>query len=84
MTKNQRGTFVKLALRRAQAISLVNVAVVLTIEGDVVKQAAIALGAVAPTIIRAPEAEAFLIGKALTESAICTGCGTRSSGKPPD
>jgi carbon-monoxide dehydrogenase medium subunit len=70
ITKDQRGTFVKLALRRAQAISLVNVAVVLTIKDDVVKQAAIALGAVAPTIIRAPDAEEFLSGKALTESAI--------------
>jgi carbon-monoxide dehydrogenase medium subunit len=70
MSQDQRGTFVKLALRRAQAISLVNVASVLTIVDDAVQQAAIALGAVAPTIIRASEAEAFLVGKQLSDSII--------------
>jgi len=70
MSKDQRGTFVKLALRRAQAIALVNVALVLTVKNNVVNQAAIALGAVAPTIIRASEAEAFLLGKSLTDTAI--------------
>lgn len=70
MTKDQRGTFVKLALRRAQAISLVDAAIVLTLKSGTVKSASIALGAVAPTIIRAPEAEAFLIGKKLTEDVI--------------
>ncbi|MEJ5241635.1 MAG: FAD binding domain-containing protein [Anaerolineales bacterium] len=67
----QRGTFVKLGLRRAQAIALVNVAVVLDRdEAGLVRQAAITLGAVAPTIIHAPEAEAFLIGKPLNEETI--------------
>lgn len=70
MSKDQRGTFVKLALRRAQAISLVNVAVVLTVVDNVVQQAAIALGAVAPTIVRATEAEAFLVGKQLSDSVV--------------
>jgi carbon-monoxide dehydrogenase medium subunit len=62
-----RGTFIKLALRRAQAISIIDVAVVLNMDADTVKSAAIALGAVAPTIIRAPEAEAYLVGKPLTD-----------------
>ncbi len=70
MSAQQRGTFVKLALRRAQAISLVNVAMVLTITADVIRQAAIALGAVSPTIIRVPEAESFLVGKPLSETVI--------------
>jgi xanthine dehydrogenase iron-sulfur cluster and FAD-binding subunit A len=70
MSKSQRGTFVKLALRRAQAISLVNVAMVLTFSDGIVHDAAIALGAVAPTIIRADEAEAFLAGKVLSEATI--------------
>ena len=70
LSDEQRGTFVKAALRRAQAISLVNVALVLTIHGSVVHQAAIALGAVAPTIIRVPSAEAFLVGKSLTDGNI--------------
>jgi carbon-monoxide dehydrogenase medium subunit len=70
-----RGTFIKLALRRAQAISIIDVAVVLDtstslsagVEAVSIKSAAIALGAVAPTIIRAPEAESYLVGKPLTD-----------------
>jgi xanthine dehydrogenase iron-sulfur cluster and FAD-binding subunit A len=67
MKTTQRGTFVKLALRRAQAISVINVAVILDLEADSVKSASITLGAVAPTIIHAPEAEAYLAGKQLTD-----------------
>ncbi len=61
-----RSMFYKVALRRAQAISVVNVAVALELAGKRVRRAAITLGAVAPTIIHAREAEAYLIGKALT------------------
>ena len=78
---HQRGTFIKLGLRRAQAISVVNVAVVLSFaetlapdtppgEAVAVVDARIALGAVAPTIIRAPEAEAVLRGHSLTSERI--------------
>lgn len=70
MTENQRGTFVKLALRRAQAIALVNVALVLTLKRAAVESASITLGAIAPTIIHAPEAEAYLVGKKLTDDVI--------------
>ncbi len=78
---NQRGTFLKLGLRRAQAISVVNAAILLTFEkdlasgqppGDTIRviDARITLGAVAPTIIRAPEAEQVLIGHPLSEERI--------------
>ncbi len=78
---NQRGTFLKLGLRRAQAISVVNVAVVLTFAEDLpegqapgtdvrVTDARITLGAVAPTIIRAPEAEAALRGEVLDDARV--------------
>ncbi len=70
LTKTQRGTFLKLGLRRAQAISVVNAAVVLDLENASVKSAVITLGAVAPTILRAPEAEAYLAGRELTEEVI--------------
>ena len=70
----QRGTFLKLGLRRAQAISLVNTAIVLDLgsaQGQPgVKSAVITLGAVAPTIIHATEAEAYLAGKELTDECI--------------
>ncbi len=78
---NQRGTFLKLGLRRAQAISVVNVAVVLTFARDLdveeapgmetsILEARITLGSVAPTIIRAPEAERALVGGGLTDERI--------------
>ena len=67
MASTARGTFIKLALRRAQAISIVDVAVILDTQAGSVKSAAIALGAVAPTIIRAPKAENYLAGKQLTD-----------------
>ncbi len=68
----QRGTFLKLGLRRAQAISLVNTAIVLDLGPERVNSAVITLGAVAPTIIHAPEAEIWLAGKELTEEVIAT------------
>ncbi len=67
---DQRGTFIKLALRRAQAISLINIALVLTLKNDRITNASITLGAVAPTIIHVPVAEAFLIGKTLKDEVI--------------
>ncbi|NCP86740.1 MAG: hypothetical protein CO094_13075 [Anaerolineae bacterium CG_4_9_14_3_um_filter_57_17] len=70
LTPRERGIFIKLALRRAQAISLVNIAIILRLNGDTVEQAAITLGAVAPTIIHARAAEAFLTGKPLSAETI--------------
>jgi carbon-monoxide dehydrogenase medium subunit len=66
----QIGTFLKLGLRRAQAISIVNVAIVLSMLADTITNAKIALGSVAPTIVRAKEAERFLTGKVLTQEVI--------------
>jgi carbon-monoxide dehydrogenase medium subunit len=66
----QPGMFYKLALRRAQAISVIHLAAVLTMDGKSVADAAITLGAVAPTIIHAAEAEEFLRGKRLNKTAI--------------
>lgn len=78
MHRHQRGAFYKLGLRRVQAISVVNAAVVLSFEpsssGDLtqspIQEALITLGAVAPQIIHASEAEDFLRGKALSEEVI--------------
>ena len=78
MEATARGTFIKLALRRAQAISIIDVALILetstslstSLEADTIKSASIALGAVAPTIIRAGEAEKYLVGKTLRNEVI--------------
>jgi xanthine dehydrogenase iron-sulfur cluster and FAD-binding subunit A len=75
-----RGTFIKLGLRRAQAISVVNCAIVLTTQAPreasnlrakrPVTSARITLGAVAPVIIHAREAEAAIIGRPLNAEVI--------------
>jgi xanthine dehydrogenase iron-sulfur cluster and FAD-binding subunit A len=70
LTDSQRGTFIKLALRRAQAISLVNTAIILDLKADTVKSAVITLGAVTPIIIHAVEAEKFLARKKLNDKNI--------------
>ncbi len=68
---DQHGLFLKLGLRRAQAISVVDAAVVLTVgPSGAVSDARIALGSVAPTIVRARPAEDYLIGKSLTVDVI--------------
>ncbi len=70
MSDTERGCFLKLGLRRAQAISVVNVAVVLNFDEAMVTRARITLGSVAPTIIHAPEAEMSLVGSRLDDEAI--------------
>jgi len=84
MQLNQRGNFLKLGLRRAQAISVVNVAILLTFADGVVEkfvagkeqpgikvsQAKITLGSVAPTIIHARNAEIYLEGRELSQATI--------------
>ncbi len=70
LAPHERGMFMKLGLRRAQAIAVINVAVVLTFDEDTVTRAAITLGSVAPTIMHATVAEKALIGKALTPEVI--------------
>lgn len=68
--ENARSSFIKLGLRRAQAIAIVNVAAVLELDGNQVERAAITLGSVAPTIVHAGQAEQFLAGKRLEPEAI--------------
>jgi len=80
-----RSTFIKLGLRRAQAISVVNVAFMIETDGQTVKDAKIALGSVAPTVIRALEAEQFLAGKLLKSEVIAeVGDRATAAAKPID
>ncbi|MBC8160785.1 MAG: FAD binding domain-containing protein, partial [Roseiflexaceae bacterium] len=77
--KHQRGLFLKLGLRRAQAISVLNLAVVISFDGDIVAGARVALGCLAPTVVRAPAVEQFLLGKPLDE-AVCVEAGRLALG----
>lgn len=66
MRKEQHGAFLKIGLRQTQAIAVVNAAVIFSQEeGDAwhsktIHDLRITLGAVAPTIMRAREAEIYL------------------------
>ena len=85
LTKTQRGAFIKLALRRAQAISLVNATIILDLKSDTVKSASITLGAVTPIITHATKAENFLVGKKLNEKNIAAAAElAMKSAKPID
>jgi carbon-monoxide dehydrogenase medium subunit len=63
------GAYIKMMRRHAMDLALVGVAAQLRLDGDgkVCKEARIALGAVAPTPIRARGAEAALIGNVINE-----------------
>jgi carbon-monoxide dehydrogenase medium subunit len=63
-------SFQKFGLRKGQALALVNVAASAWIKGEKFREPRIALGAVAPKVIRAPQAEAYLEGRAATPEAM--------------
>lgn len=66
------GAYLKLMRRHAMDLALVGVAACITLDaaGAVCTAARIALGAVAPTPIRAPEVEGQLIGKRIDEATV--------------
>jgi xanthine dehydrogenase iron-sulfur cluster and FAD-binding subunit A len=67
---SRRGLFLKLGLRRAQAISVIDLAFVVAFDRDgTVLDARIALGCLAPTVIRAGAAERAVVGTRLDEAA---------------
>jgi carbon-monoxide dehydrogenase medium subunit len=62
--------FYKLAGRKGDAISIVGVAVHMTVREGKCSLARIALGSVAPTVMRAKQAEDILEGRTLTVSLL--------------
>lgn len=69
-TANSTDLFYKLARRKGDAITVVGVAVSLTVENGICQRARIALGAVSPFVMRAVEAEKQLESQALTPELI--------------
>jgi xanthine dehydrogenase YagS FAD-binding subunit len=65
----RRSLFLKIRDRESYEFALASAAVVLDLDGDAVRQARIALGGVATVPWRAREAEAQLVGRALSEEA---------------
>lgn len=65
-----KGSYIKLGLRNAMTISVLSIAVLLELNGNVCQKARIALGAVAPTPIRAYRIEKKLAGRAIDQKNI--------------
>ena len=72
LNSNDRGVYLKLGLREANAISIVDVAVVLRGMGsdESFDEARVALGAVAPTIMRARKCEQALVHRPLNDELV--------------
>jgi CO/xanthine dehydrogenase FAD-binding subunit len=70
LAANAANSFYKLARRKGDAITITGVAVTLAAEGGKCSLARIALGAVAPVVLRAKKAEAMLVGQDLTSDLI--------------
>jgi carbon-monoxide dehydrogenase medium subunit len=66
----QPTAFQKFGLRKGQALALVNAAASFWAQDGIFSSPRIALGAVAPTVIRAPKAEAWLTGRPISELAM--------------
>ena len=69
-TVGEKGFFNKIGQRRAMTIAKVSAAGALLFEGNTIQRCRLALGAVAPTVIRLPRVEAFLVGQALSPEVI--------------
>ena len=67
-------TWRKVGTRRAQAISKLCLAAAVDVTGGAVHDIRIALGSVAPTVVRAAHAEAAIRGRPLTEETIAVSC----------
>jgi len=69
-TTAMKSAFIKFGLRKAMAISLASIGLVAGLDGDRAEQVRIALGALAPTAIRARQTEDYLNGKLLTPEVV--------------
>lgn len=69
-TEGVRLKLYKVSKRRDMDISTVTAAFWLELSGEIVAAARIALGGVGPTVLRAPDAEAALVGESFTPEAL--------------
>lgn len=72
LAKDEHAAYIKHSVRKAMDLAIVGVAAWLKMDGNVCVNARIALGAVAITPVRAPEAEQILIGKELTDDVVAS------------
>ena len=67
---NTGDAYLRMIPRTEMDIAVVGAAVRLTMDGDTVSAASVVLGAVAPTAVRVPDAEAALIGSTLDDATL--------------
>lgn len=67
---NGGDAYLRFTPRTEMDIAVVGCAVNLRLEGDLIREAEVVLGAVAPTVRRVPEAAAAILGTALDEAAL--------------
>ncbi len=72
--------YIKFGLRKSGALAVVGVAVAVQVENGVIKDARVALGAVAATPVRAKKTEEFLKGKKVTDDVLAE-AGVLASGE---
>jgi carbon-monoxide dehydrogenase medium subunit len=80
---NERAFYYKLGKRKADAISIVSVAITVKLTGSKVERARIALGAVAPVAMRAPAAERILQGEPLNDKSIAAAAAAAAGESQP-
>lgn len=68
--ENEHAAYIKHSVRKAMDLAIVGVAAYVKVENGICTEARITLGAVAITPVRAPSAEAAIIGKELTDDVI--------------
>ncbi|KAB8140666.1 2Fe-2S iron-sulfur cluster binding domain-containing protein [Chloroflexia bacterium SDU3-3] len=83
--ERSRGLYLKLGLRRAQAISVIHLAFALEFEEDMrhIRTARIALGCLAPTVVLASAASAYLAGRELDEATCAEAARLCAQGAQP-
>jgi len=64
------GVYIKHTIRKAMDLAIIGVAALVTMDGDAVSDARIALGTAAPTPIRARRAEAILKGNKISDDLL--------------
>lgn len=67
---DERAAYLKHAVRKAMDLAIVGVAAWVKVDGNVIRDARIAMAGVATTILRARRAEEFLVGKDLTDEIL--------------
>ena len=83
LSPDHHAYFIKTALRKAQAISVINITVVLKLMDGQIQDPQITLGSTAPTIIHAVEAEKYLEGKQFNQDVIAKASSLAASAARP-